>query len=310
MQQVERGEWFWRRTPGAPELPRPAPARKSHRFRISSHTPLPRATARTSHAPRRNRGVRYVVVATLVTVCALAALRLPGDASRSLPSVAATLDRFALAAGFTIDQVHLTGQRYTADSEIFAALDLASERSILTFDSRAARERIERLPWVASAEITRLYPSRLAVSIAEREPYAVWQLGDDNRLIDATGRILGRVQPELAAHLPRIAGEGAPEHAPALFAMLPRYPDIARRIEAAERVGNRRWTLRLKGDVTLHLPVDREEAAFRQLTDDKAPAGILDVSRQVIDMRVAGRMTVRTKPADAAASATADQPRS
>lgn len=258
----------------------------------------------------RRGGVRPAVVAGLLALGTLLALRLPAGDSQSLPDVTAALDRLALATGFSIDQVHLTGPRYTPDSEIFDALDLPNTGSILTFDSRAARERIERLPWIASAEITRLYPSRIAINVVEREPYAVWQLGDEHRLIDATGRVLGPVQPDLPTTLPRIAGEGAPALAPALFATLARYPLVVRRVQLAERVGDRRWTLQLDGSVTLHLPVDREDAALRQLTGDRSLAGILDVSGQVIDMRVAGRTTVRAMPADAAVGAAPDQSRS
>ena len=39
---------------------------------------------------------------------------------------------------------------------------------MLSFDSRAAQERIERLPWVERASIERVFPDRLEVRITER----------------------------------------------------------------------------------------------------------------------------------------------
>ena len=41
---------------------------------------------------------------------------------------------------------------------------------MLSFDSRAAQDRIERLPWVERASIERVLPDRLEVRVSERSP--------------------------------------------------------------------------------------------------------------------------------------------
>ena len=59
----------------------------------------------------------------------------------------------SLAIGLT--QVSVTGHRYTPDSDILDAVGLDDARTMLSFDSRAAQDRIERLPWMERASIER-----------------------------------------------------------------------------------------------------------------------------------------------------------
>ena len=46
---------------------------------------------------------------------------------------------------------------------------------MLTFDTAAAKSRLEAVPWIRHAQVMRLLPSTLQLVIEEREPYAVWQ---------------------------------------------------------------------------------------------------------------------------------------
>ena len=64
---------------------------------------------------------------------------------------------------------------------------------MLSFDSRAAQDRIERLPWVERASVERVLPDRLEVRVSERSPVAVWRRGDRNFLIDGSGRVLAAI---------------------------------------------------------------------------------------------------------------------
>ena len=65
------------------------------------------------------------------------------------------VDEVLYWTGLRIDQVTVSGQRFTPDADVFDALDLLNVRSLLSIDSAAARERIERLPWIATATINR-----------------------------------------------------------------------------------------------------------------------------------------------------------
>ena len=206
-----------------------------------------------------------------------------------------TIDRLATLAGFGIDEVALTGQRFTNDDEVFEALDLPKVRSIVSFDSVAARARIEKLPWVATAVITRVFPGRLDIRITERAPSFVWQRGDR----DVPGRCYRpdafrhppRGDPSFAAHRRR----GAPAEAAALFTQLGRYPALQERVVKSERVGERRWTLHLKNNVTLHLPADREAPALELITATAGGAKLLAARDRIIDLRSGSRIAVEPR---------------
>jgi cell division protein FtsQ len=207
----------------------------------------------------------------------------------------AEIERIMALAGLGLDQVSVTGHRYTLDSDIFDALELGAARTMLSFDSRAAQDRIERLPWVERASIERVVPDRLEVRIAERTPFAVWRQGSRHFLIDKSGRILGAVPKGEMPSLPRVAGEGAPADAARLLMLLAGQSALVQQVELAERIGGRRWMLRLADGSTMQLPADGEaEALARGLL--VAAARRPELSE--IDLRVAGRTLVRQPEPD------------
>jgi len=214
-------------------------------------------------------------------------------------------DRIAAALGFGIEQVSLTGHRVTADADLFAALDLNSARSLASFDADATGKRLQRLPWVQSVEITRVWPGQLAIRVKERKAFAIWERGEATDLVDATGRVLGPVKRDAPLDLPHIAGEGANAGAAPLLTTLGRHPEIAARVQRAVRVGDRRWTLELKGGGRIHLPSDGEASALARLAAEPPLLALLDAPARVIDLRSPGRVAVRQLDGGAAAAPSA-----
>jgi cell division protein FtsQ len=247
---------------------------------------------------QRRRGQRWrlssVVVLSAAVVLGAITLLIqtdPRGEGRDLRSLLAEAEKLAVMAGLGIEQVSVVGHRFTPDGDIFDALRLTEARSIVGFDSHAAQQRIEALPWVASASIARILPDRLEVVITERVAAAVWQQDGKAHLIDRTGRVLGVVGNDMIPDLPRIAGRGAPAQWAALLEVLEQEPQILERLEIAERIGERRWTLRLAGAVGILLPEAGARSALERLTK-------LELLRRAgrgaeIDLRVAHRILVR-----------------
>lgn len=201
--------------------------------------------------------------------------------------------RMAQLSGLGLDEIHLTGHAFTADSDVYDALDLDNVRSLLLIDSDAVRARLERLPWVATAALTRVYPGTLQIHITERRPFAVWRRGPDEYLIDRTGRVLSAIRVGSVTDLPIVAGEGANAEIAGLMGLLDRFPEVKGKLESAEWVAERRWTLNLAANVTLHLPTDRGAAALGDLAARGAIETALASPNRTIDMRGLGRMTIR-----------------
>jgi len=210
----------------------------------------------------------------------------------------ANIEHAAELAGLGLQQITVAGHRFTDDKDIFAALDLDRARTLLTFDARVAQARIERLPWIERASIERVAPDRIEVRVAERVPFAVWRSGDNNWLIDRTGRKLRVVPADAMPQLLRVTGEGAAEQVSALSAVLAPFPQIARQVDLAERVGGRRWTLHLAGGTWALLPATGEAEALARL------ARLIDAGRESvkhIDVRASTRVLVRERRDGAAA---------
>jgi len=214
----------------------------------------------------------------------------------------ADIDRMARAVGLGIDQVSVVGHRYTSDGDVFDALDLARSRSFVSFDSGAARSRIEALSWVKHASVSRVLPGQLNVSITEREPYAIWQRGEKLELIDVTGRVLSGTQWRYAPKLPVVTGEGAADEVGPLMRLVASVERIANRLVRAERVSRRRWTLHLTDGVKLHLPAQGEAAALGLFRSRRTLWDFAAQPNQVLDFRVDGRVVVQSAQRPTAAA--------
>ena len=287
MRQIGSGQAFWWRASRSP-TPSLAPR------------PVLKATAaKRGHAPvnlHRRRPRKSILPLTALGLAGAAVVLVLAGSGTARPTAPALaeIEHMIDLAGYGLTQVSLTGHRLTSDSDVFDAIDLRNAPTMLSFDSRATRKRIEALPWVDKASIERVVPDRLEVHITERTAFAVWRLGAHHYLVDKTGRELGAVPPHTAPALPRVAGDGAPAEAATLFALLAGQPNLMRRVEVAERIGERRWRLRLLDGGAIELPADGVEEALSRAAALVAVARAAAIGE--IDLRVAGRTLVRELP--------------
>ena len=281
MQSLETGPEIWRR---ASPSPAPRPVLKSSQPTLA----VPIVHRRGSLLPATTSAL-----ATALVALAVLALAATGAMHGAASPLVTELERWLELAGFGLRQVAITGYRFTADGDIFDAIDLEHARTLLSFDSRAAQGRIEALPWVDTASIERILPDRIEVRIKERTPIAVWQRGEGLFLIDVTGRVLAAVPGNRVPPLPRISGEGAAEAAAGLLRVLAAYPAVLRELALAERVGERRWTLWLADGGSILLPATGETAALVRAV---AIRGALAWRAIAIDLRVANRPLIAGAP--------------
>jgi cell division protein FtsQ len=136
-------------------------------------------------------------------------------------------------------------------------------------------------------------PDRVRVHIVERTPFAIWQRAGRDMLIDAMGRVLGPAADGSHRDLPRVAGEGAPAAAAEILAFVGNSPELARRLAVAERIGERRWTLRLTGGPDVHLPAGGVREALDRLMAAHSDGRLLDPPNTVVDLRSGDRIAVR-----------------
>ena len=237
--------------------------------------------------------------------CALAAVMLgvggfafvtSGGYGKARAGAAVAADRMERAAGLTISRVVVTGRDRSDRTAILAALGAQRGASILSFDCAAARERLMQMPWVADARVRRVFPGDIEVDLDERLPFAVWQNDGRLMLVDKTGYPIVPVSAEDLTVYPHVVGVGAAEHAEALLTELKAFPDIAARLRAAVRVGDRRWDLKLENGMAIELPADDVATALREVTRLDRDMGVLSSDLLAIDMRFKDRWILKAPP--------------
>ncbi len=243
-----------------------------------------------------------------------------GQTGRLFDAAVTGVERLVVAVGFGVKRVTVEGQTNATDSAITTALAAGPETLMLTFDTAAAKARLEGVPWIRHAQVMRLLPSTLQVVIEEREPYAVWQNQGKTFVVDEAGVVLAPALPQAFPQLPLVVGEGAGKHAAELYATLEPYHDLKRKMLAALRVGDRRWTLKLRTGTEIMLPDGNVEMALESLTKLEQERNVLARDFAAIDLRLLDRITVRmreaaampldeTAPADVPTAATGAAPK-
>ncbi|MFD2263573.1 cell division protein FtsQ/DivIB [Lacibacterium aquatile] len=209
--------------------------------------------------------------------------------------------RLALArimgeAGLKIGDVLVEGRNRVPTAAVLNALHVERGEPILSYDAEAARQRLEALPWVATAMVERRLPDILYVRLTERQPFALWQQSGKFHLVDAKGAVIATDDIASWSHLPLVVGDGAPKAAEEFLMMLAAEPEIAGRVKAAVRVGDRRWNLTLDGDIEVRLPEENPAVALGALADMNRQGKLLEKDIRAVDLRIPDRMVVRMSP--------------
>jgi len=198
--------------------------------------------------------------------------------------------------GFTVEDVLVVGRSQTSKDDLMKAVRLARGAPILAYDLDGARQRIEVLPWVASASVERMLPDTILLSVIERQPLALWQSKGRFEVIDRKGEIISKQSIERFSDLLVVVGNDAPENAAALLGILETQPQLMDLATSAVRVGGRRWNVRLKGDIDIRLPAERARAAWSRLAEYERRHGILSRDVRMLDLRLPDRVIVRKTP--------------
>jgi cell division protein FtsQ len=198
--------------------------------------------------------------------------------------------------GLTVSDITVEGRETTDRDTILAALAARPGTPILAVNPRRAKEQLATLPWVSSAVIERRLPGTLYVRLVERKPLALWQHGGKIELIDRAGAVIPVTPLDRFAKLPMVVGEGAAAHAAELIDMLASEPDLAVRVTAAIRVGDRRWNLRIDNAIDVLLPAEEAAGAWAQLARLERSSALLQRDVQTIDIRLPDRLVLRVSP--------------
>lgn len=219
----------------------------------------------------------------------IAAVDPASHARRMLDTVAV----FGSDRSMTVQAVIVDGRQNTPLPLIREALGVSRGDAMLGFSPEAARQRLEAIPWVAQAHVERHLPATIVVRLEERRPFAIWQNQGRFVIVDRQGKTVATDGLDQFGPLPLIVGPGADQAAAALYDLLAAETEVAERVQAMVRVGERRWNLRLHSGTDVLLPEAAEAAAIKRLAELQQEAKLLDRPLAAIDLRLPDRLVVR-----------------
>jgi cell division protein FtsQ len=199
----------------------------------------------------------------------------------------------ANAAGFRIASVILNGRKQLTQDEILAIGGVNGRSSLLFLDAATVRDKLKANPWIADANVLKLYPNRLQIDVTERTAFALWQQDGRLSVVADDGAVLETYVSRRFTSLPLVVGKGADTRAKDFLALLDRYPQVRSVTKAAIFVGERRWNLRLKDGLDVRLPENDVSNALAMLSKLDKEDHLFSRDIVAIDMRLSDRLTVR-----------------
>jgi cell division protein FtsQ len=238
----------------------------------------------------------FVLSMMFLAASAIYGLFLAGAVMPVVSELAAAADRAAFDAGFRVEDLAVSGSRNTPRAALIEALNLPYSGSSLFYDAAAARDRLSKLGWIETAEVSRILPSRLEVALSERAPFARWaDAAGKINVIDRKGHVLGRAEEARFGTLLLYVGEGAPADAAAFKDALTDHQGIERRIERAEFVAERFWMVRLDSGLVLKLPRKVTALVLERLDSLLANPRIAGMALETIDLRLSNRTILQLR---------------
>jgi len=109
-----------------------------------------------------------------------------------------------------IRNVQINGEHRVTENEILARAGFMPGTNVLEVDLDDVRMEIEQILWVRHAEVRRVWPNELAISVVEREPVALARISGEVYQVDADGVILP-VDAAANTNFPILDGLGVAE---------------------------------------------------------------------------------------------------
>jgi len=197
---------------------------------------------------------------------------------------------FWFSSALAVRTVEVSGADRIGDSEVRAAADVPEGEQLARLDLDTLRARIEALADVRSATATRTWPDTVTVTVEERTPVAVVEIGGRLRGLDVDG-VVFREFRSAPKGLPRVqtpadTGRDALLEAAAVVSALPE--GLTRKVDHVEVATVDQISLELRdGRTVLWGSAEESEAKAEVL------AALLEQPGSTYDVSVPGQPTVR-----------------
>ncbi|MBL8788950.1 MAG: cell division protein FtsQ/DivIB [Rhizobiales bacterium] len=200
--------------------------------------------------------------------------------------------RLAAVVGMAAEDIRISGLMHHDPAVVLDHIGVRPGASLVGFNADEARILLESLDWVSDAEVRRTFPNSLEITLNERQPFAIWQKDGNYAVIDRNGVEMSGLNPLSLRQLPLVTGKGANVAVADYVNQMEAIPALMQKVQAAARVGERRWTLYLDNGVKIDLPEANMDAALHRVAELDAKQNILSKGIREIDLRTKDRIVI------------------
>jgi cell division protein FtsQ len=173
--------------------------------------------------------------------------------------------------GLVVGDIKVEGRETTDRETILTALGAAPGTPILAMSPKRAKEQLETLPWVRSAVVERRLPDTLYVRLVGQDR-SLWRHGGKLELmIDREGAVIPVAISTVLPSCRWSSARSAASHAADLLSICWRPSRSRLAGQRRDRVGDRRWNLRIDNAIDVLLRATR-----RQRVDATRPTGAVE----------------------------------
>jgi hypothetical protein len=99
------------------------------------------------------------------------------------------------SSAFGLSVVDVFGATFTGAATVTERLALATGQNLFDIATEPLEADLREIPAVAAADVSIGLPDRVSVSIVERKPIVVWQVGERRLLVDGNGYLFAELGP-------------------------------------------------------------------------------------------------------------------
>ncbi|MCA4775409.1 cell division protein FtsQ/DivIB [Wolbachia endosymbiont of Mansonella ozzardi] len=193
------------------------------------------------------------------------------------------LSGLLLSSGFSIDEVVVTGNKFTNEKDILSLVD-KTQPIIYVSLSRLADSIQHVSKCTKHVRIYRTLPNTLHINIDEHKPFALWKDGNRTSVIDSEGKVITNNHP--INNLVVITGQNSLSNLKFIKDILKSKTQLSDYISSCVYVRNRRWNIILDNVSTVKLPEDNPNSAWDYLTHLQNTTDFAFSDWSIIDMSI------------------------
>lgn len=178
------------------------------------------------------------------------------------------------------------------DTEAIRVNALPPGADVLAVDLQEVRARVKALPWVREAQVRRLPPDTLEITVEEHQPLALWQEGERLRLVSQKSEVF---DAEHDLKLPLLSGPAGT--APIVVAEAQRFANALGEVPAEVRLSERRaWMVKLADGTRLELGREETLPRLERFMRVRQEVAALQRGGLRVDLRYPAGLAVQKTP--------------